>query len=176
MGPLNREARREGHKAMEESITAAARVRRKFKAGRPRALVDRTIGPMEAMNQTATQLDKLRGLMQEAGLDPADVRALLVYQLPETPGMEGITRVVALEVPEQLPTFIDKVMALDRPLFLGVLLTQLDRQANEQGKPGGTVIVWPFPAGAKDEASLIGMREHVAKLLSVGGDIAAIAN
>ena len=79
--PFDAEARREGRKAMEKALTAATRVRRRFTAGRPRAIQDRTTGPMEAMNKTVQLLDKLRALTQEAGLDPDSVHAGLIYQL-----------------------------------------------------------------------------------------------
>jgi hypothetical protein len=177
MGPFNEAARREGHKAMEKALTAAARVRRRFKAGRPRAIQDRVIGPMEAMNTTMTLLEKLRALTEDAGLEPSSVSAALIYRQPETPGEEHFrARMVALEAPNQLRAFFDKVMALDKPLFLGIIFAQLDREAGEQGKGQYITFAWPFPAGAKDERALIGMRERIGLLLSRGDTAGSIDN
>lgn len=175
MGPLNQNARIQGHKAMEKSLTAAGRVRRRFKAGRPRAIEDRTIGPMEAMNTTMAQLEKLRALMEDAGLDPNTVLAGLVYCQPDTPGQEHFSaRLVELRAPNQLSAFVDKVMALDKPLFLGIVFAQFDKEAGKQGQ--WITFVTPFPAGAKDESTLIGMRERVGLLLSRGDSAVSIDN
>lgn len=175
MGPFNEAARREGHKAMEKTLTAATRVRRRFKAGRPRAIQDRTVGPMEAMNKTVELLEKLRALSQQEGVDPDSVCAGLIYKQSDIPAKGYFqVRMVVLERPNQLNAFIDKVMALDQPLFLGIVFAQLDREAGERGQ--WITIAWPFPAGAKDEGALIGMRERIGLLLSRGDKFGSIDN
>ncbi len=161
---------------LDSVMTKAQVVRRKFKSALPRIIQNRVLTELEAMARTMELFDKLRGLQEEGGLSKGDVSAGVVFCQPETPGKELIeAQMIHLPSPEKIGEFVEKVMALDKPLFLGVLFAQIDREAKEQGKPGGTVFVWPFMGGPKAEHALIGMRNHVAELLNKGG-LAAIAN
>ena len=72
MAALDTTARQEGHKAMEEAISAAARVRRQLKAGRPRKTRSLQLNTFEAMGRIVNEADRARGLMRGAGLDPSD--------------------------------------------------------------------------------------------------------
>ena len=79
-------------------------------------------------------LDHFRGEMATEGLIKSDVSAGLVYCQPETAGIEDDTFVIALPAPEEIGTFVEKVMALDKPLFLGVLFIQTDRERCQAGE------------------------------------------
>jgi hypothetical protein len=118
-------------------------------------------------------LDRLRGLMRDSGLNENDVEAALVYRPTGEEHIEA--RMISLPAPEKIGEFVAKVMALEKPLFYGVLFAQVDHEAAAQGKPAGAAFVWPFMGGPKAEAALIGMRKLIADLLSKGG-FAAIAN
>ena len=165
-----------GFNPLDAVMTKAQVVRRKFKSALPRIIQNRVLSQLEAMARTMELFDKLRGMMQDAGLSKGDVSAGLVCCQPETPGKEHIeAQMIHLPTPEKIGEFVDKVMALEKPLFLGVLFAQVDREAIEKGKPGGSVFVWPFMGGPKAENALIGMRKLISNSLSKGG-LTAIAN
>ena len=169
MGPLNQEARREGHRAMEKSLTAAARVRRRFTAGRPRAIQNRSLNPLEAIAKCLQLFQRLHSLMAETGLDVRDVQAGLVYVQRQTPGRDNGAHLIKLPTPEDSARFVEKVQSLEQPTFLGVLFAQWDHEAKAQGKPGGTVFVWPFMAGPEYEPPFIEIKNRLTELLNSGG-------
>src|ERR1700691_4647485 len=85
MPPLDAQARRDGHKAMEDALKGnpTARVRRRLKAGAPRSR-DRKITGLDALQILIDQADKARGLMQAEGLSPDDIHMAMVFVDPET--------------------------------------------------------------------------------------------
>jgi hypothetical protein len=156
---------------LDSVMTKAQVVRRKFNSARPRIIQNRILGPMEAMARTMELLERLREMMEGAGLRKDDVQAGLVLCQPETPGQELVgARMIPLPAPEKIGQFVERVMALDKPLFLGVLFVQIDHDAKQKG----SAFLWPFMGGPKAESALIGMRKRTADLLSKGG-FAAIA-
>lgn len=82
--PLDAQARRDGHKAMEDALrdNPAARVRRRLKAGAPPRR--ETITGIQALQILIDQADKARDLMHAEGLSPDDIRMGMVYVDPET--------------------------------------------------------------------------------------------
>ncbi len=146
-------------------MTKAQLVRRKFKSSLPRTIKNRVLSKMEALARTMELLDRFRNEMAGAGLDPNDVSAALVYCQPETPGLEGVLAECAkLPNPERgsIVMFCETTMALDLPLFLGVLFHQIDREADKPGKIN-TIFVCPFMAGPEAEKRLLAARRSQAE-------------
>lgn len=141
-------------------MTKAQVVRRKFKSALPRRIQNRALSKMEALARTIELFDRLRDGMAEAGLDRSDVEAGLVYCQPETKGKEHVlAETVKLPTPEKIGSFVDRVMALDKPLFLGVLLKQDDREA-EKAEQRSVWFIWPFMLGPEADGRLIMARNQ----------------
>jgi hypothetical protein len=147
---------------LDASMTKAQVVRRRFKSSLPRTILNKYLSKMEAMAKVMELLDHFRSEMATEGLPKSDVSAGLVYCQPATPGIEDVTFVVALPAPEEIGTFVDKVMALDNPLFLGVLFIQTDREDVKPEKLH-TIFVWPFMGGPEAEKRLLAARRQQAK-------------
>jgi hypothetical protein len=155
-------------------MTPAQLVRKKFKSALPRRILNRRLSKMEALARTMELFDKLRGEMDAAGLQKSDVSAGLVYCQPETPGMENILAQVArLPNPDagNIGMFCETTMALDRPLFLGVLFLQVDRDPLVKAEKRNTLFVWPFMLGPDAEKRLLAARKQQAQ-----GGFEGIAN
>jgi hypothetical protein len=118
---------------------------------------------MEAMARTMELFDRLRGEMEEAGLKKADVHAGLVFCQPQTKGKELIlAEVIALPSPREIGTFVDRVMALDKPLFLGVVFVQQDHETRKADQEV-VAFVAPFLLGPEYEGRLLAaMRQQAS--------------
>jgi hypothetical protein len=147
---------------VDSLMTRAQAVRRKFNAGRPHAIENKTLSPLEAIGRTCQLFDKLRDGMREAGLDPGDVMGGLVLEQPETTGMENIVRTIWLPTPERLPVFAEKIFSVNKPVFLGVLFGQRDREAANADKQA-VAFIFPFRAGPQAEKSLLAARNKFVK-------------
>jgi len=159
---------------LDELMTKAQVARRKFKSALPRRIQNRVLSKMEALARTMELFDRFRGEMEAAGLDKSDVSAGLVYCQPETPGMENVQAEVAkLPNPDigNIGMFVETTMALDKPLFLGVLFLQIDRDPNIKPEKRNTLFVWPFMLGPEAEKRLLAARRSQAK-----GGLRATAN
>lgn len=118
---------------------------------------------MEAMARTMQLFDKLRTEMAEAGLDPNNAQAGLVYCQPETKGQEGVlARTIVLPEPAKIATFCDRVMQIDKPLFLGVMFQQHDPDADKP-EYKDRIFVAQFMAGPEAEGRLLAARDQIAK-------------
>ena len=137
MAALDTAARREGHKAMEGAISAAARVRRQLKAGRPRK-TSLSLNSYKAMGVIMGEADRARGLMHKAGLDPVDVRLGLIVRTPTDLHCKW------LPVPEEAPAFFAAISGMVDAVFLGVLWQQTDREVQADGVPLSNYWVTPF--------------------------------
>jgi len=157
---------------LDATMTKAQVVRRKFKSALPRKIQNRQLSKMEAMARTMELFDRFRNMMREADLDADDVQAGLVFCQPETPGKEAVTaETFVLPAPEEIGKFVDRVMALDRPLFLGLMFHQTDHDPDIKPEKQRTLFVWPFMLGPEAEKRLLGARRQQAK-----GGFSAIAN
>lgn len=162
MTSLDLNARREGRKAMEKSLTAASRVRRSLKAGSPRRIHNVRLTHTEAILRLVTEANKARGLMRAEGLDPDDINCALIFCTPELPGFENSVRYKWLPAPGQTSQFFDwfedesKKAAL---LFLGILWNQEDREARAKGEDGSVSWVRQFLAGPEAERRLLAARD-----------------
>lgn len=144
-------------------MTKTQVVRRKFMSALPRRIENRRLSPMEAMARTMQLFDKLRSEMAEAGLDPNNARAGLVYCQPQTKGEEGVlARTVVLPEPGKIAAFCERVAALDNPLFLGVIFSQHDPDADKP-EYRDRIFVAQFMAGPEAEGRLIAARDQIAK-------------
>jgi len=174
MGPLNQDARREGRKAMEMSLTAAARVRRKIKAG-PRMIRNEILTPIEAIKRLATKVDNARRLMREEKLSPNDIRCALIFCTPEVPGHENAFKYKWLpEIGESRDYFMSEEIRgyflwfedlsyKAAILFLGILWYQEDREARAKGEPGSIAFITPFMGGPKAEKLMLAAKDHFIK-------------
>jgi hypothetical protein len=157
-------ATRKSANPLDATMTPTQVVRRKFKSGLPRTIQNRVLSKMEAMARTMELFDKLRDDMAAAGLKKSDVEAGLVYSQPETKGRERmLADTVDLPTPEDIGTFVEKVMDLHKPMFLGVIFIQHDPKA-EKEEYQDVAFVWPFMGGPEAEGRLLAARsEQLAK-------------
>ena len=148
---------------LDATMTKTQVVRRKFMSALPRRIENRRLSPMEALARTMQLFDKLRSEMVEAGLKEDNVRAGLVFCQPETKGMEHVlAQTVVLPKPGEIGTFCDQVMEIHKPLFLGVIFSQHDPDANRP-EYKNRVFVAPFMAGPEAEGRMIAARDQIAK-------------
>jgi hypothetical protein len=143
---------------LDTTMTTTQVVRRRFKSKLPRTVQNRALSKMEAMARTMELFDQLRDEMHAAGLNPDDAQAGLVFYQPETPGKEReLVETIRLPRPEEIGPFVEKVMALDKPHFLGVLFAQSDPQATK-AEYKTVAFVYPFLNGPEAEARLLAAR------------------
>jgi hypothetical protein len=157
MAALTQADRVAGKAKMESDITALARARRRFRAGRPTKIKNVLVTPSEAMRRAFVEFTKLQELTREElelkgkgeDFDPDDTRAGLVYI---TPGGTGHTEWWPVER-EGLPAFVEKMQAQTGAVFLGVVFHQLDRETD---KPEAKHTFWvlQFVAGPLAEIHL----------------------
>ena len=153
MTPLNRHAKQKGREAMEKSLTAAARVRRRMKVGRP-ITNNEALTTLEALYKSTQEADKARNLMREENLDPKDINCELIYALRTHPVRLGRQ---LLPVPNRIAKFFEFFEQLgEEVIFLGIAWQQIDHETRD-GKP---VSVWFSPLTTKP-------RDHV--LLAMAG-------
>ncbi|MBZ5532715.1 MAG: hypothetical protein LAO20_14885 [Acidobacteriia bacterium] len=144
-------------------MTKTQVVRRKFKSALPRTIQNRLLSKMEAMARTMELFDRLRNEMEGAGLNKNHASAGLVFCQPETKGKAHVlAETIALPKPEEIGVFVERVMALDKPLFLGVLFIQEDPDA-DKSEQKRVAFVWPFMAGPEAEGRLLAARNQQAR-------------
>ncbi len=154
MAALDTAARRDGHKAMEESISTAARVRRQLKAGRPRK-TSLSLNSYKAMGVIMGEADRARSLMQKAGLDPVDVRLGLIVRTPTDLHCKW------LPVPEDAPEFFAAISAMVGADFLGILWQQTDREVQANGVSLSNYWVTPFVTEPEAQQQMLALRDFV---------------
>jgi hypothetical protein len=141
---------------LDAMMTKAQVVRRKFKSTLPRTIKNEILAPMTAIAKALELYERFRSEMAAVpGLSKSDVSAALVYVQPETPGLEHTTGVAVIPDPDKgnVGMFVETTLALDKPLFLGVLFIQTDRAADKPDKRH-TIFVWPFMGGPEAEKRL----------------------
>jgi hypothetical protein len=143
---------------LDVTMTRTQVVRRRFKSALKRTIQNRELSKMEAMARTMELFGQLRNEMNAAGLDADDAQAGLVFYQPETPGKERMrAETIRLPKPEDIGRFVDRVMELDKPHFLGVLFAQRDPDATK-AEYKTVAFVWPFMNGAEAEGRLLAAR------------------
>ena len=138
---------------MDRMMTPAQIARRKFKSSLPRKPQNRRLSALEALGTTFQLLDRFRGIVADEGLDPDTIQAGIVYYLPESdPSIFAGT--IPLPKHSELGPFVERVMALDRPLFLGVLFKQ-DDPATTKASYKTTMFGVQFMGGPEAEGRLL---------------------
>ncbi|MGB7136641.1 MAG: hypothetical protein WBD46_15220 [Acidobacteriaceae bacterium] len=150
---------------LDATMTKTQVVRRRFKSALPRTPQNRELSAMEAMARTMELFDRLRTMMGEAGLDKKNASAGLVFHQPRTKGKERVlAETIVLPGPDDIATFANRVMALDKPRFLGVFFQQHDPDPRaDNAKYRDALFVWPFLNGPDDAARLIAARDQMAR-------------
>jgi hypothetical protein len=143
---------------MAGTWTKAAKVRRMFKAGRPRQK-DRVLRPEQAIYEACLLLDDIRAAMRGAGLSADDVRAALVLMTPETAEGVDFIHVLRIPPPKKLPELFVKVSKAQKSgavLPLGIVIGQEDHEVTDGIK--GVMWVEPFLTGPRAVRALIEAR------------------
>lgn len=148
-------ARKEGHKAMESAITAAARVRRQLKAGHPRTVRSLQLNSFEAMGRIVNEADRARSLMRKAGLDPDDVRVGLIMRT----GTNLLCK--RLPPPGETVPFFTAISEMAGVQFLGILWEQTDRDAEAKSQPGFVCWITPFVAEREHQELLLALQASI---------------
>ena len=155
MAALDTTARQEGHKAMEAAISAAARVRRQLKAGRPRKTRSLQLNSFEAMGLIVKEADRACGLMSSAGLDPDDVRLGLIMRT----GTNLLCK--RLPPPGETGPFFTAISEMSNVQFLGILWEQTDRDVEAKVQPGFVCWITPFVAEPEDQELLLALQASI---------------
>lgn len=157
---------------LDKLMTPAQVARRKFKSGLPRKIESRELSSLEALARTMELLDRFRNEMEYLkaqglkGVSKDDVQAALVFFQPRSKGKEHIlAQVEIVPEPAKLGSFCDKVIALDKPVFLGLLFHQHDREAEKAGdaKQANVIFGCEFTKAHDATARLLAAREQQAK-------------
>jgi hypothetical protein len=151
---------------IEEKMTAAQRARRRFKSALPRKPQNRILSPLQALGVTFTLLDDFQGHVraEKQSMD-ADktVYAALAYSLGD--GMPVHTATVP--GPEKIGPFCEMVLALQNPLFLGVVFVQVDPDTNSLMHHTVSFVV-PFMSGVDAELRLVhAQKQELTKIQKV---------
>jgi hypothetical protein len=147
---------------LDAAMSKAQVVRRKFKSSLPRKIEDRRLSAMAAMARTMELLDRFRNIMREEGLAADDVQAALIFCQPETPE-KPVAEKFVLPAPQEIPAFAERVLALDRPVFLGVMFHQTDRDPNIKPEKRYTFFIFPFSSDTDTKMILLAYRGQEAK-------------
>jgi hypothetical protein len=141
---------------MENSISAAARVRRQLKAGRKRKIHSLSLNSYAAMGRIMGEADRARGLMRDAGLDPNDVHLGLIIRTATDIHCKW------LPAPEDAGPFFAAITSMARAEFLGILWHQTDREVEANGIPLSNYWITPFVAEAEAQQQMLALRAFVA--------------
>ena len=154
MAALDTAARRDGHKAMEDSISTAARVRRQLKAGRPRK-ASLSLNSYSAMGLVIGEADRARQMMRDAGLDAADVRLGLIVRTTTDLHCKW------LPAPEDVAPFFTAITDMVDAEFLGILWQQTDREVKANGVPLSSFWVTEFVTEPEAQKQMLALRDFV---------------
>ena len=150
----------ETNNPLEERMTRAQVARRRFKSGLPRKPGNVELSWMQALARTADLYDGLRNEMRAVGVNPEHAQAALVYFQPHA--RDGVlAQVVPLPKPDKMTEFCERVMSLDKPVFLGVLFLQHDAEAEKAGDIKQTNVLFgtAFTTAHDAEARMLAARE-----------------
>ena len=150
----------ETNNPIEERMTRAQVARRRFKSALPRKPGNVELSWMQALGRTAELFDGLRSEMRVAGVNPDHAQAALVYFQPHARD-SVLAQVVPLPKPEKMTEFCERVMSLDKPVFLGVLFLQHDGEAEKAGdtKQANVLFGTAFTTAHDAEARMLAARE-----------------
>jgi|ERR1035438_9795981 hypothetical protein len=155
------EDRQKGQAAMERTLTAAGKVRRRFAAGRPPKpgnWVDR----FSALRTIAARLDALTAAMAAEGLKPQDLSAsIVISQLAQGPDSLTSRHIISAEVERltlvrkgtsHLSAVVGQVLSNPGAVIVGVIFEIVDHET----QPEPTRRRWATPVfrdedGAADQ-------------------------
>lgn len=149
---------------MAATWTKASKIRRIFKAGRPRQS-DLVLSPTKAVLEGCAVLHELRTKMSEAGLSEDDAQAALVFV--SDAGTHDLIQVFPIPPVEGVPGLYGKAKKLGegwRPL--GIILWQMDREAADPKVQDSGAVIWaqPWLADQRSARALLAARDKAASL------------
>jgi hypothetical protein len=160
-----REARANRRKALAgtmEKMTVVTEIRKRFASGRPRKH-DQIFSPLTAYGLAGEMLESVQKEMTAKGLDPADVKGVLIVN---ELGGEAATeeRPVAVPLPVSIATMdetLPKLREFFKPIPVGVIFQIADP---EDERPGHRLKQWAsyFVAGPAAIATMKQAMEKVA--------------
>jgi len=145
---------------MEERMTRAQVARRRFKSGLPRKPGNVELTWMQALGRTAELFEGLRNEMRAVGANPDHAQAALVYFQPSA--RDGVlAQVLPLPKPEKMTEFCEQIMALEKPVFLGLLFLQHDAEAEKSRdtKQANVLFGIAFTTAHDAEARMLAAKE-----------------
>jgi len=112
--------------------------------------------------------------MKDAGLNPDDIKAALIFCTPGELDHENVWQKMPLPAIDRqrefYKFFADLVQRDVAIVFLGILWQQVDHEANPNGVQ---VVVWLTPflggAGSKAEKLLLAAKHHAEEVIKNGG-------
>jgi hypothetical protein len=148
---------------LDKTMTPAQVARRRFKSSLPRKIGVAELTPELALLRSMELLGRFRDEVVHEEQTEDSVRAALVYYQPHTKGKEAVLAQV-LPIPERtkFPSFFEKVLALDKPVFLGMLFWQHDAKAAKDGdtKQANVIFGCEFTKSHAAEARLLAARQR----------------
>jgi hypothetical protein len=142
---------------LDKMMTRAQVARRRFKAALPRKIGTSELSPLEALARTVDLFVRFMREMENANVEP------------KTKGKDHILAgVLALPKPGEsgkIGEFADKVMKLDKPVFLGMLFAQHDMEAERAGdaKQASVLFACEFIKAYDAPARLLAARDQLVK-------------
>ena len=150
MTPPTEAGRRDGHKAMEKSLTAAKKVARRLAAGR-KPKESENLSKRVAASRAIAVLESAESVLLEHKLDIADLRIHLVYVAGEVAGHIRLS-----DNPAEFFKRLDELED-DKVLFLGILGELRDHEAGD-----AAILRWvrPFVISPLAAATLTALRDQ----------------
>jgi hypothetical protein len=148
---------------LDDTMTRAQVARRRFKSSLPRKIGYVELTPFEAVLRTGDMLVRFLREVESEGLDGDTVQVGLVFCQPKTKGKEHIlAETIVLPGPEKIGAFADRVLALDKPVFLGLLFLQRDPEATKarDEKQASVMFGCEFTKSHDAEARLLAARHQ----------------
>lgn len=161
---------RQGIRKMEKEMTAAARVRREFRLGRPpRPLpegeVPQPLHPAVAWQRAKDALSAFRERMIAAGLRPKDAGAVIVYI---ERGNQDRAQLLELENADKSESDMRgeafKTLAREDVIALGMIFTQMDQQSNQRA-------IFPYLFFGLNQRGMAVLRQAAERLQQTLGDV-----
>lgn len=122
-----------GAKKMEKNMSAAARVRRDFRLGRPPKGESLPLHPRVVRDRAYAALSRLRTLMSIEKLEPTDVTAAIVYIDEANPDQHHVLLMeVEGKTDEECKQAVFETLGRPDVIALGMIFRQFDAKEKKQ--------------------------------------------
>ena len=151
---------------LDKTMTPAQVARRRFKSSLPRKQGQRDLAPMEAIGHMMNVFTRFMQEMEGVGLDPQASKrpSCITNRKPRAKNTCSPNR-GPTDQARRRRRILEKILLLDKPVFLGMLFEQHDRKAekNADAKQAWVAFGVPFTEAHDAAARLIAARDQLLK-------------